>query len=114
MLRAALVALGVAFAATACTQVTAFEQKAAPEIAQACGAFHQAEANPLVQIALAAGSTAATAASGVPVGAVVSEIRSYGDAFCAAGPPVGDLTTPGQQAAWVMDVAQKMIGAARQ
>lgn len=99
--------------AVGCAQLAAFEQKAAPVIAQACAIFHRAEANPLVQIALAGGATAGTVASGLPVGAIVAEIREYGTAFCAKGPPASDPTTPDQQAIWLVDVAKKLILAAQ-
>lgn len=93
-------------------QVTAFEQKAAPQIAQACAMFHQAEADPMVQLALAGGTVAANVATGGAAGAAVALVKSYGDAFCSAGPPVGDATTPTQQAAWLADVTMKLLSAA--
>jgi hypothetical protein len=99
-------------ALASCSQVASFEQKAAPQIAQACALFHRAEADPAVQIALAAGTTAGTLALGVSVGAIVAQVRSYGAAFCANGPPVGDATTPAQQAAWLAGVTMQLLGAA--
>ena len=99
-------------ALASCAQIAAFEQKAGPQIAQACALFRSAEADPAVQIALAAGATAGTIASGVPVGAIVAQIKSYGDAFCANGPPVGDATTPAQQAQWLAGVTMQLLGAA--
>lgn len=105
---AAAAVLGIA----ACSQVMPYEQKAAAAITQACAMFHRAEADPLVQFALAGGATAATMATGVPVGAVVAGVRSYGDAFCANGPPVGDTTSPAQQAAWLIGVVNQMLAAA--
>jgi hypothetical protein len=42
----------------------------------------------------------------------VAGVRSFGDAFCSAGPPPGDNTTPAQQAAWLMNVTAQMLAAA--
>jgi hypothetical protein len=108
----AILAIGSILAS--CAQMTAFEAKAAPEIAQGCAVFHQAEASPLVQIGIGVGVAAAnTAMGGVPAaGLAVSAVKGFGDAFCAAGPPIGDTTTPGQQASWLAGVTQQMIGAA--
>lgn len=92
----------------ACAALTAFEQRAAPVVAKACGVFHQAEASPLVQLAVAGGNIA----SGGVAGPVVASIRSFGDAFCAAGPPPGDATTPEQQASWLAGVVDQMLTAA--
>lgn len=78
-----------------------FEAKAAPVIANACARFRQAEASPLVQIAIAGGTLAANAATGGIAGPAVAAIRSYGDQFCANGPPAGDSTTAQQQADWL-------------
>ena len=108
-----LVATLIACSLAACAQVASFEQKAAPMVAEACATFRSAEADPLVQLALAGGSTAATAATGVPVGAAVALVQSYGDAFCSAGPPPGDATTAAQRVAWLADVATKMLAAAQ-
>lgn len=99
---ACTVALGLA----ACAQIAAFEKQASPVIVQACGQFRSAEANPLVQLALSVGG----AATGT--GAIVADVRSFGDAFCSAGPPPGDNTTPAQQAAWLMNVTAQMLAAA--
>lgn len=99
--------------ADAQAKVTAFEAKAAPAIAKGCDAFHAAEASPLVQTGLAVGTMAANAATGVPVaGLAVSAIKGFGDQFCQAGPPVGDATTPDQQAGWLAGVTQQLIDAA--
>lgn len=98
-------------ALTACNQfaaVTAFEQRAAPQIASACAQFHQAEADPLVQLALAGGS----AAGGPTVASTVASIKSFGDAFCLNGPPAGDTTSVAQQLVWLIGVADQMYAAA--
>jgi hypothetical protein len=100
--------LGLAACASVTAALVAFEQRAAPVITEACGVFHQAEANPLVQIAIAGGNIA----SGGVAGPIVASIRSFGDAFCAAGPPPGDATTPEQQAAWLAGIVDQMLTAA--
>lgn len=93
--------------------IAAFEQTAGPQIAQACDVFHQAEANPLVQLAVAGGAIATDAA--VTKGAAsagVALVKSYGSIFCQDGPPPGDTTSPAQQAVWLADIAAKMLAAA--
>ena len=55
-----LVATLIACSLAACAQVALFEQKTAPVVAEACATFRSAEADPLVQLALAGGSTAAS------------------------------------------------------
>jgi hypothetical protein len=112
-MRKVLVAAGLLLGVAACSaQVADFMQKAAPQIMQACTMFRQAEADPMVQLALAGGSTAATMVTGAPVGQIVAEIRSYGDAFCQSGPPMGDATTPAQQTEWLASVTMQMLSAA--
>lgn len=82
-------------------RIVKFEERAAPIVADACARFRRAEANPLLQLAVAGGAIAATAATGGVAGPVIAAVKSYGDAFCAGGPPAGDATTPEQQAAWL-------------
>ena len=102
---------GLALALAGCAGLTAalvsFEQRAAPVVAQACTVFHNAEASPLVSLAIAGGNIA----SGGVAGPIVANIRAFGDEFCAAGPPVGDMTTPQEQAAWLYGVADKLLTA---
>jgi hypothetical protein len=110
-----IVFIAGSLALAACAQIASFEQKAAPVIGQACATFHKAEANPLVHIALAGGTLVANIAapgSGTAIGAGVALVRSYGDKFCAEGPPAGDATTPDQQAAWLAGIVGKMLAAA--
>jgi hypothetical protein len=112
MTRTPLLALAAAVPLAACAaltaQLVAFEQRAAPVIVQACGVLHQAEASPLVKLAVAGGNIA----SGGVAGPIVASIESFGDAFCANGPPPTDVTTPEAQAAWLYGVVDKMLTAA--
>lgn len=108
----AAMALGTGLALSACQQLAAFEKQAAPVIAQGCVDFHAAEADPLVQSAIAGGVLAASAATGGIAGPVVASLKGFGDAFCQAGPPAGDVTTPAQQAQWLAGVTQQLLSAA--
>ena len=94
------------------TRLVAFEAKAAPVVANACARFHAAEVNPVVQLAVAGGTMAANIETAGAAGPIIASIKSYGDAFCALGPPAGDATTPAQQAAWLAGVAQQMLAKA--
>lgn len=102
---AATVAIGLA----ACTpaQVARFDERAGPAIAQACAAFHKAEASPLVQLAVAGGSIANPA-----VGAALGWVKASGSRFCAEGPPAGDTTTTAERVAWLAGVTEGMVRAA--
>jgi hypothetical protein len=97
------------------TTVSNFEAKAAPVVANACAVFRQAEANPLVNIGVAAGTLAANAATGGAAGPIIADVRAFGDGFCANGPPAGDTTTAAQQATWltsqVTNVMLQLAGA---
>lgn len=99
--------LSTALALASCAQLVAFEQRAAPIIAQACAQFHAAEANPLVHAAIVGGSIVSPRA-----GLIVAEIRSYGARYCAEGPPPTDTTTPPQQASWLAGVTASLLSAA--
>lgn len=98
--------------AAANTKLIAFETKAAPVIARACAKFHDAEVNPVVQLAVAGGTTLADVETAGAAGPIIASIKSYGDQFCAAGPPAGDATTAAQQAAWLAGVAQQLLATA--
>lgn len=90
---------------TAVQRVQAFEQRAAPVVVKACQYFRSAENSTAVQLALIGGTLAvdafATPAAGALVSKVAAAVQSYGDAFCANGPPAGIVTTPEQDAAWL-------------
>lgn len=110
------IALGLTVAACAAVsqKVQTFEARAEPVIASACAEFRQAEANPLVGLAVAGGTMALNVATGGTGGAVVASLKGFGDAFCTAGPPLGDTTSPAQQAAWLLNtVAGPMLSAAK-
>jgi hypothetical protein len=79
----------------------------------ACARFRQAEANPLVQLAVAGGTMAANVETAGAAGPIVASIKSFGDNYCRAGPPVGDTTTPVQQASWLDGVTAKLLAAVR-
>jgi hypothetical protein len=108
---AGVFALVVALAG--CAGLTAaiarFEERADPVIQAACAGFRQAETSPLVRLALAGGTMAANAATGGAAGPIVALLHSYGDAYCSAGPPAGDTTTPMQQRNWLLDVMKGML-----
>jgi len=99
-----------------CAGITAaiarFEERAGPAIARGCAEFHKAEANPLVQLALAAGTMAGNAATGGAAGLAVAAIRGFGERFCALGPPEGDSTSPEERAAWIAGIARQLIAEA--
>jgi hypothetical protein len=99
---------GLLLVLAACNALVAFEQRAAPVVAKACADFHSAEMSPLVRLAIVGGNIA----SGGVAGPVVASIQSFGDAFCSAGPPPTDATTPEQQAAWLYGVIDRMLTAA--
>ena len=118
-------ALAALFALAACsntqlaavqTDVTTFEAKAAPVVANGCATFHAAEVNPLVQIGLGLGNSAASAATGGVAGPVLASLKSFGDQFCALGPPPATAATPAttdaQQASWLAGVTSQLLGAA--
>lgn len=116
-LRAAMMAAPVLLFACAQVQqadqkVVAFEAKAAPVVASACAKYHTLESNPLVQLAVAGGSLAASAATGGVAGPVIASVKSFGDQFCAMGPPPGDTTSPVEQARCLYGVGQQLLGAA--
>jgi len=106
---------GVILILAGCTSasIASFEATAAPKLVQACQVFRTAEQNPAVVTAVSAGSAAVSLTTGLPAGLAVSSIKSFGDQFCANGPPAGDTTTVAQQATWLQQqVTQQMLSAA--
>jgi len=103
--------------AAGCAGITAavarFEERAGPAVARGCAEFHKAEASPLVQAAIAAGTIAGPsaprgaapgagfAATGGAAGIAVAAIRGFGERFCANGPP-----------AWIAGVARQLLAEA--
>jgi hypothetical protein len=90
-------------------KIARFEDRADPVIQAACIGFRAAETSPMVRLALAGGTLAANAATGGAAGPIVAALWSYGDAFCSAGPPAGDTTSPMQQRNWLLDVMKGML-----
>ena len=86
------------------TQLAGFAAKAAPVVQGACTTLASAEANPLVQVALGVGNAAASAATGGVAGPVLASLKTFGDSFCANGPPAGDTSTPAAQASWLLGI----------
>ena len=102
-----IIGFTMACSLAACTaaqqaQVTAFEAKAAPVVAQACAKLHAVEANPLLQGGINIAVDAASGATGGVAGTAIGIVKGMGDAYCQNGPPAGDTTTPDQQAAWLL------------
>lgn len=108
-MKSPFLAAGLLLALTGCgtqpqlgADVVAFEKKAAPVVAQACTKLHQVEANPLLQTGINLGVAAANGATSGIAGTAFGIVKGMGDAYCQNGPPVGDTTTPDQQAAWLL------------
>jgi hypothetical protein len=107
----AVIAGGIAFAFAGCAEVAPDVAKISPAIAEGCAKWREAEASPAVRLALGAGTIAANVA--MPgAGAVVADLRAYGDRFCAEGPPAGDVTSEPERASWLATLTGNLLSAA--
>lgn len=107
----AVIAGGITFAFAGCAEVAPAVAKISPAIAEGCAKWREAEASPAVRLALGAGTIAANVA--MPgAGAVVADLRAYGDRFCAEGPPAGDVTSEPERASWLATLTGNLLSAA--
>lgn len=67
--------------------------------------------SPAVRLALGAGTIAANVAF-PGSGAIVADLRAYGDRFCAEGPPAGDMTSAPERASWLASLTANLLTAA--
>lgn len=74
--------------------------KASALVTEACASFQRTKVQLALDVAASLSST-------------VGELKSYGDRFCAEGPPPGDATTPAQQASWLNDLTSKLVSLVR-